>query len=292
MAMDILDCFTTEPKEMDFVIPNFLAGVVGVMAAAGGVGKSFWSLEVAMGICSHEANKSLLNLDIPKHGRVVILNAEDPATVLHHRIHSIGSYLNESAREEVAEKLLIEPLMGKQVNIRSQRWQEAVLRVMDGSRFTIFDTLTRWHNADENSNGEMSEVLGTFEMLCDKTGSSVLLLHHVSKAMAANGRQDEQQATRGAAAITDNARWQGWMQVMGKEEAGKYGIAEDIRKRYVNAGGNKENYGQNSKDVWLERCRGGVLLPVDLKPVEKPSVNGTKRIQAQSGREWGERSRG
>ena len=271
MAMDILNCFTEKPIDMDFVAPGFLAGTVGVMAAAGGVGKSFWSLEFGMGICSAEANKSLLNLEITKHGRVVLLNAEDPHPILHHRLHSIGTYLDENGREEVAEKMLIEPLMGKRANIRDKGWQDAILRISEGSRLVIFDTLTRWHNADENSNGEMAEVLGLFEMVCDKTGAAVLLLHHVSKSMAVNGRQDEQQATRGAAAITDNARWQGWMQVMGKDEAKKYGIKDDMRKRYVRAGGNKENYGQNSKDMWLERGNGGVLLPAELEIVQTQS---------------------
>jgi regulatory protein RepA len=265
MAMDILDCFNRKPQEMDFVAPGFLTGTVGVMAAAGGVGKSFWAIELAMGIVSAEANKNLLNLDIKRHGRVVLLNAEDPQPILHHRLHSIGSYLGENAREEIAEKMLIEPLMGKQANIMDKRWQSSVLRVSDDARLVIFDTLTRWHNSDENNNGEMAEVLGVFEMICDKTGAAVLLLHHVSKAMAANGRQDEQQATRGAAAITDNARWQGYMQGMDVKDAEKYGIQETRRKKYVRFGGNKENYGQATQELWLERCQGGVLIPTELK---------------------------
>lgn len=269
MALQILTCFEEKPKPMDFVIPSFAMGTVGVIAAAGSTGKSFWAIEAGMSVCSAEADQSLLNLGVEKHGKVVILNAEDPEIILHHRLHAIGSHLSNNARKEVAENMILEPLMGRMANIMDEKWQEAVLRVSDGARLVIFDTLTRWHQMDENSNGDMARVLGVFEMITKKTGASVLLLHHVSKGMARDGRQDEQQATRGAAAITDNARWQGFMQTMTKEEAEQYGIHADNRKRYVNTGGNKENYGTSTAEKWLERKEGGVLLPAELVKQEK-----------------------
>lgn len=262
--IDVLHCFETEPKPLDFVLPGFLAGTVGVIAAAGSTGKSFAAVEMGMSVCSADADKSLLNLGVEHHGRVIIFNAEDPEVIIHQRLHSIGGYLSPAAREEVAEKMIIEPLVGRQTNILDPKWQEAVLRVAEGSRLVVFDTLTRWHQVDENSNGDMATVLGVFEMICRETGAAVLFLHHVSKSMGRDGRQDEQQATRGAAAITDNARWQGWMQTMSKSEAETLGVDPDNRKRYVRIGGNKENYGQAATERWLERKEGGVLMPVEL----------------------------
>lgn len=268
MAIDIMASFEQEPPPLDFVIPGFLAGTVGCLAAAGATGKSFWALEAAMGVCSGQADERLLQLGVKQHGPVVILNAEDPAIVLHQRLHAIGQHLPPEAREEVAERLTIEALTGTMPDVMEQRWQDAILRVAADARMLVFDTLTRWHKMDENNNGQMSQVLSVMEMIARKTGASVLFLHHVSKGMAREGRQDEQQATRGAAAITDNARWQGWMQTMSEETAKEYGI--DKRKRYVAVGGNKENYGQATAERWLERKAGGVLLPVDLhKPAKK-----------------------
>lgn len=288
MAIDILRCFKEEPEPLDFVIPGFLAGTVGVVAAAGSTGKSFWALEAGMSVCSEEADRELLNLGVSNHGRVVVLNAEDPEVVIHQRLHSIGSYLSQNGREEVAEKMLIEPLSGHQTNIMDKRWQESILRVSDGSRLVIFDTFTRWHQLDENSNSDMAKVISVFEMICRKTGAAILLLHHVGKSMAREGRQDEQQATRGAAAITDNARWQGWMQGMSKKEAEQYGIDEDIRKRYVRVGGNKENYGVSTTDSWLERHKGGVLKPIQLKEQgnNKHGHKPSKKPRLETGREW------
>ena len=268
MAIDIMASFEQEPPPLDFVLPGFLAGTVGCLAAAGSTGKSFWALEASMSVCSGLADDRILQLGVQQHGPVVILNAEDPAIVLHQRLHAIGKHLPTDAREEVAERLTIEALTGTMPDIMEPRWQEAILRVSEGARLVVFDTLTRWHKMNENDNGQMSQVLSVMEMVARRTGASVLFLQHVSKGMAREGRQDEQQATRGAAAITDNARWQGWMQTMGEETAKEYGV--DDRKRYVAVGGNKENYGSATAESWLERTAGGVLLPVDLhKPAKK-----------------------
>lgn len=275
MAIDIMASFEQEPPPLDFVLPGFLAGTVGCLAAAGSTGKSFWALEASMSVCSSLADDRILRLGVQQHGPVVILNAEDPAIVLHQRLHAIGKHLPTDAREEVAERLTIEALTGTMPDIMEPRWQEAILRVSEGARLVVFDTLTRWHKMNENDNGQMSQVLSVMEMVARKTGASVLFLHHVSKGMAREGRQDEQQATRGAAAITDNARWQGWMQTMGEEAAKEYGV--DDRKRYVAVGGNKENYGSATAETWLERTAGGVLLPVDL---HKPAKKGKGHEQA------------
>jgi RecA-family ATPase len=269
--VDILKCFAEEPPEMDFVLPGFLAGTVGCLAAAGSTGKSFWALEVGMGVASAHADSRLLDLGIRHHGRVVVLNAEDPGGVLHHRLYSIGRFLPESAREEVAEKLSIQALVGTRPDIMDTKWQDSVLGVVEGARLVVFDTLTRWHRLDENDNGAMAQVLSVFEMICRQSGAAVLFLHHVNKSMARDGRQGEQQATRGASSITDNARWQGWMQGMGEAAAKEYGIRDDDRKRYVQAGANKENYGMASPDRWLERKAGGVLIPVELQKQVKNS---------------------
>jgi regulatory protein RepA len=277
MALNIIWAFENEPPPLDFVIPGFLAGTVGCLAAAGATGKSFWALEAALSVCSAKADECLLRLGVQHHGRVVILNAEDPEIVLHQRLHAIGKHLPQDAREEVAERLTVEALTGTLPDIMNPRWQDAILHAADGARLAIFDTLTRWHRLDENSNGQMSQVVSTMEMIAKRTGASILFLHHVSKGMAREGRQDEQQASRGAAAITDNCRWQGWMQTMSLDAAQEYGV--DDRRRYVAVGGNKENYGQATVEQWLERKAGGVLLPVDLHKPErhKPESKNQKK---------------
>lgn len=265
--LDLRYCAENKPPDTDFAIPGLVVGTVGVIVAAGSTGKSYWLTEAAAGVCSKGADKALLNLGIQNHGRALILNAEDPQPILWERWHAICSHLSQEAREEVYEKLTIESLMGvmPRTDVMNDDWLASVIDAAQGCRLVVIDTLIRWHSAEENDNGAMSAVLSRFEAVCRATGAAVLLAHHVGKSMSRDGRQSDQTATRGAAAITDNSRWQGWMQSMGAQDAEKYGICEDERWRYVQTGSSKNNYTQGGGDCWLERKEGGVLIPANLK---------------------------
>lgn len=278
-SVDIATAFSTQPPDTDFVLPGFVAGTVGCLAAAGSTGKSFAAIEAAMGIASAGADLALLNLGIKKHGKVVIFNAEDPDTVLQQRLYSIGQHFNTDTCKEVAKNLSIKSLMGRGGDINDPVWFDEILRASTGCRLVIFDTFSRWHKLSENDNGEMAQVVGQYEQIARETGAAVLFLHHTSKGMSVSGRQDEQQATRGAASITDNARWQGFMQTMSDKEALKFGIADADRKQYVRFGGNKENYGSSGGDRWLERVAGGVLKPIDFDVSVAPVAKVRKLVK-------------
>ena len=262
-SMDVEWCFSHKPPPLDFVIPSFVAGTVGCCAAAGSTGKSFASLQIAMGICSNLADEALLNIGAKKEGEVAIFNAEDPDTVLNERLYSISAYLPKESIELINQRLKIIPLTGMGVDILDKSWQQKVLRVGEGKRLLVFDTFTRWHRLDENSNGQMSQVVGAFEMIAKQTGAAILFLHHTNKGSAFNFEQDRQQSTRGASAIVDNCRFQSYLQVLSQDEAKDCGISDEARKMYVQLGNNKENYGTPTAAKWLKRGDGGVLLTTD-----------------------------
>lgn len=262
--INIEKCFETKPEPLDFVLSGFVAATVGCLAAAGSTGKSFVALEIAMGISCNDADKNLLKMNIKKEGSVAIFNAEDPATVIHERLHSISAHLSTTTRGKIYSNLEIYPLVGKQADIMNADWQKFILKVAEGKRLLIFDTFTRWHRLDENSNGQMSQVIGVLEMIATQSGAAILFLHHTGKNAALNGEQDKQQSTRGASAIVDNCRWQAYMQTMSEDEAKKHFVVLDDRKMYVQIGGNKENYGSPTVAKWLKRGEGGVLLPANI----------------------------
>jgi len=263
VSINIAAAFSIEPPALDFVWPGFLAGTVGGLAAAGSTGKSFYALEAAMGVASARADSALLNLGIRRHGKAVILNAKDPEAVIVRRLHAIGAYLDEEARREVAAHLVIEPLMGRRCNLQERQWLDAVLHGASEARLVVLNTISLWHRGIENDSGEMAGVLSLLDHVASETGASVLFLHHVSHGLPLDERHGKQHATRGASAIADNTRWQGFLQTMTEEEAQGFGVAPGVRKNYVAFGGNKENYGQHSNDAWLKRHEGGVLLPVE-----------------------------
>ena len=262
--VDLAQAFSVQPPPLDFVIPGFLSGTVGALVAPGATGKSFWALEAAMAIACSVAGGDVLRIQ-PKHsGRVVYLAGEDPSTVLNHRVFAIGGHLSVAARVSIDEQLTLLPIMGKRLDVMNELQLQELISHCAGARLIVLDTLSRIHNLDENSNGDMSRLVSTLEHVAASTGASVMYLHHVSKGSAREGQTDQQQAARGASALIDNARWCGYIVKMTEDEAKQLGICSERRGFYVRFGISKQNYDTNKLDQWYERSDGGVLVPVDL----------------------------
>lgn len=282
MALDILKAFAHEPPELDFIWPGFLAGTVGALVAPGATGKSFFALEASMSVACRVSGGDLVGLAPRQNGRVVYLAGEDPQPALVRRVHAIGKHLNQSARESIAMNLILEPIMGKRLNIMDETHLQRVIDYGQGARLIVLDTLSRIHSLDENSNSDMAKLVATLEHIASKTGASVLYLHHVNKSSAKDGQTNLQQAARGASALIDNARWCGFVAKMTEDEAKRlveHGqpIGFDRRHFYVRFGVSKQNYATPLDDRWYKRHDGGVLMPVELIDLTKHDNRGPKR---------------
>lgn len=288
MAIDLRAAFDNEPPVLDFIWSGFLAGTVGALVAPGATGKSFWALEAAMSIACSVAGGDLVGLGPKRTGRVVYFAGEDPEVALVCRVHAIGQHLNQQAREAIADNLTIKPIMGKLMNVMDDQQRADVIKFCDGARLIVLDTLSRIHDRDENSNGDMARLVATLEHVAASTGASVLYLHHVSKGSAREGQTDQQQAARGASALIDNARWCGFVAKMTKDEAeglsdrayDRHPIGDDRRGYFVRFGVSKQNYAATQLDRWYLRHGSGVLLPVDLLVAKQDGGKGRHREQA------------
>ncbi|WP_043527843.1 helicase RepA family protein [Litchfieldella xinjiangensis] len=291
MAIDLLWAFENEPPPLDFIWPGFLAGTVGALVAPGATGKSFWTLEASMCIACSVAGGDILKLNPPKTGRVIYLAGEDPESALLPRIHAIGKHLSSTARKSIAENLVLESIMGKGLNIMDQRHMKKVLEFCHGARLIVIDTLSRVHHLDENSNGDMAQLVSRLEQVAYLTGGSVLYLHHVNKGSTRDGQADQQQAARGASALIDNARWCGFVEKMSKEKArlmsdrhfDRRPIGDAQRKHFMRFGSSKLNYDAEQSDRWYERQAGGVLIPVELFPAIQENTKRERAANAYTG---------
>lgn len=300
MALDIMAAFTNEPPELDFIWPGFLAGTVGALVAPGATGKSFFALEAAMSIACSVAGGDLVGLAPAHTGRVVYLAGEDPQPALVRRVHAIGQHLNQSAREAIAENLMLEPIMGKRLNVMDEAHLRRVIDYSAGARLIVLDTLSRIHSLDENSNGDMAHLVSVLEHIAATTGAAVLYLHHVNKGSARDGQTDQQQAARGASALIDNARWCGYVAKMTEQEAERLSdrgfdrapIGNERRGLFVRFGVSKQNYDATPLDRWYQRHTGGVLLPVELQEIKRESGNkGGKGYDSAASHRFDETSR-
>lgn len=270
----ILAAFNTQPEPPDFILPGLLAGTVGALIAPGSTGKSFWAMEAACAIASPLPEANLLELNLSKHGKVVYFSLEDPATELHRRLHAIGKQLSDEARASVAEQFHLESLSGIGMNVMSTKEYKNLVKEASGARLVVIDTLSRSHVLDENSNGEMAQLLGRLESLARETGAGVLFLHHTSKSAALNGQGGLAQASRGASSLIDNARWCGNLVKMTAEEAeqlaevpSRTAIGAEDKDFFVRFELGKINYGPVQSGSWYKRGAGGVLYPAKLQKI-------------------------
>jgi len=272
MAIDILAAFEQEPPELDFIWPGFLAGTVGALIAPGATGKSFYALAAAISVAAAGEGGDLMNFHA-KRGPVAYFAGEDPEPAIIRRLHAFGAHLDPHARKATADMLFIETVLGSRLDVMNQTHVQAIIDRYAGCRLIVFDTLSRIHQLDENSNGDMARLVSQLEYIAAQTGASVLYLHHVSKASARDGTGDQQQAGRGASALIDNARWCGFITKMTEKESENLSdrrydakpIGKENADRFLRFGISKQNYDTPQPDRWLERRAGGVLLPVDLR---------------------------
>ena len=64
----------------------------------------------------------------------------------------------------------------------------------------VFDTFSKIHNKDENSNSDITQVMTSLIDICNAYKVTILLLHHINKSKDATGLS----RGRGASAIADN----------------------------------------------------------------------------------------
>lgn len=247
------------PTPLEFVLPGFVRATVGALVSPGGVGKSYWALAVAVAIGAG-AKADLTGLK-PAEGRVLVLSKEDPIEVLEQRIHAMARVLPKSVSYGNVD---YRSCIGMDIDVMAEAWFDVLVEAARGARLVILDTLTRFHRLDENSAQDMGQLLTQLERLAQRSGASVLFLHHTSKAAVMTGQASLQQAARGSSVLVDNARWSAFLAVMSEQEARGFGVPAGDRVNYVRWNINKQNYGAAIADVWYRRGDGGVLQSVQL----------------------------
>lgn len=270
--LDLRRAIEQEPQPLDFVLPALMAGTVGALVSPGATGKTMLALEMAIAIAGGPDLLGLEQIDPDwkrQIGRVVLLSAEDPAEVLALRLYEMGKRMSPDEREHIYELLTVAPLVGYGVDMMSAHWRHWIAQMTQGARLVVIDTLRRFHQLDENDGGAMAGVLAYLEQLCRENGTTVLFLHHTSKAAGMNAG-DAQQASRGSSVLTDNARFQANLIAMSEEQAKKFDVEESCRRSFVRLSWPKVNYSAPMADRWFRRREGGILEPAVLSKQSKP----------------------
>jgi len=280
--LDLRHAVEQAPEPLDFVLPGFKSGTVGALVSPGATGKTMLALQAAVTVSGGPDMLDFASMDAAWRrtaGRVVFLTGEDPADVLNGRFHAIGQRLNPTERETMFENLSVAPLVGCGPDVMTLEWRRWIAGVTRNVRMVVIDTLRRFHQLDENDGGHMAGLLAYMEQLCRENSTTVLFLHHTSKAGALNGG-DAQQASRGSSVLTDNARFQANLVGMTPEQAKQFDVDESCRRNFVRLSFPKINYSAPIPDQWFRRHNGGLLEPAVL---ERSTFKGAKAASFKKG---------
>ncbi len=198
-------------------------GVPAILAAMGGLGKSFLALDLALniaaGIAGFEQHVLVLGGRIAVQGAAVILTAEDSFDAIHRRLNRIDP---QSRRLRHPKRLIVLPMSdaggtqpliasdGKKF-IRTPFFQEMKrqLTAIEDLRLVVIDPLQAFALADVNADPAAAQFLwSAIAELAASTGATVLLTHHMRKdgMLRISNGDDAREAIRGTTALVDGAR--------------------------------------------------------------------------------------
>lgn len=258
-----------------YVISDLLpAGIVALLAAPGGAGKSQLILQllvsVALGI-------PWLGSRIPEPGRAIYLAAEDDEDELHRRTHSIVSHLERTEpvdRDALADRLyVVSRAADANLLTRSSPDGEVVptelvdrlietARSIPDLRIIVIDPISRFRGGNANHEEDATRFVEALERIRAATGATVMGTAHVNKAgVRAGGGQE---VLRGSTALVDGVRWVGTLARVAADQADEVGIAPGEADRYLRFDIPKSNYTAPYAGAWLRREAGGVLTPAIL----------------------------
>lgn len=258
-----------------------LAKKVTVLVAPGGAGKSTFSLSMAI---SKATGRNILDISPLERGPVWIYNNEDDKEEMKRRVVAImqnnGIPESELFDEDVNGKNQ-RPLLflnsGEDERFRIATKKDGLIRpaavkavikhIQDnGIKLWIVDPLVSTHPANENDNGEMETIADMYRTIAQATGCAVILIHHTKKPQDADssGHEGNMDTLRGASALQGVARIICTFFGMSAKRAKEYGIAEEMRWKYVGLMMAKANMSAATADVrWFEKVGERIGMTAD-----------------------------
>lgn len=261
----------TSPPARRWLLSNMLPlGIVGMIVAPGGTGKSQFVLQ--MGVTVATGIPLCGVWQVGERGKALLLLAEDEIDEVHRRLDRIITELSPShpaMAADLRQGLLIKSLTASNnLMTRAQRrgdveatdYVDRLLLTVAGIpdlKLIVIDPASRFRGGDENAADDATRFVEQLERVRHATGATVLVCHHANKASMnpASGTRG-QSATRGSSAMTDGVRWQLNLAPSGSDA--KKGL--DASKHYLSAELTKSNYGPPIDAEILIRKPNGYLV--------------------------------
>jgi len=256
------------PREIDFCLPNLLAGGVGTVAADAGIGKTSLLLQLGAAVA---AGIPVAGDALPAPGvtgKVVFLAAEDPPQILERRVHFLlqsltaQGYGNETLQKLESQFHLFSligyaPKLVPVSELSAKTW-DRLAAMAAGARLLVLDPIRSFHLSDDQDYGQMSLLFQILNDIAGRCRCTILFSHHVNRRSIGGqveaGRR-ESDAIEGLRAFVNPTRWVLNMRTMSQEEAKAHGVSDESRPNYVRVTIPKSNYGPPLDPFWLHRSK-------------------------------------
>jgi hypothetical protein len=152
---------------------------VGVIGGAPKCSKTWLGLDLALSVATGTA--CLGRYAVPQPGPVLVYLAEDALTVVRERVEGMVRH-RRLELTGVDIHVITAPSLRLDREPHRSRLLETAKRLRP--RLLLLDPLVRLHGVDENSAGEVAELLAYFRLLQRRLDLSVMLVHHTRKNAA------------------------------------------------------------------------------------------------------------
>jgi RecA-family ATPase len=255
-------------------------GKVGLLASAGGVGKTMALCQLAISVATglswlgNGAPSSGWHVPIGSRGRTLLLLGEEDEEEAHRRLFNAAAALglDDAQRAAASSLVAVVPLAGEPAALTcgAEGWTDETASLValrerleasagaDGWRLIVVDPLARFADAEaEINNAAATRFVQAVESLTrvngpGRTGPAVLVSHHTSKASRREGDASGN-AVRGASALIDGARWCATLEAVAPTAEADPGF-EGVRLALV-----KSNYSASAPALLLRRGAHGRL---------------------------------
>lgn len=208
--------FTGEPKARQWLVEGvFPQAQAALVAAAGGVGKSFLLLSLAREVATFFGRWSTLPTlfggTLVGHGVAVYITAEDDAIEVHNRLNALGAIPDGLYVVPLPDAGGAMPLFAPDPHTRGPAitpvWigLERQFRAIPELRVIVLDPLQPLCALDLNVPENAQFVCSRLAALAASTGASVIVSHHFAKREASTPEQ-AREAIRGTGGLVDGVR--------------------------------------------------------------------------------------
>lgn len=264
------DLLSTLPPPREWLLTEFLPKkIVASVIAAGGTGKSFLAMHIAVALAAGSSLFSKYIASTPS--KVVFISGEDDTIELQRRLHAVTQGLPQNLIQSIksniqfidladsfelfTEKRLVGDVQMTSVPV--DLVNSIKQKLGDEVGLVIVDPVSRFRGGEENSAGDTTRFVQALQYIRDQLNATVLTLHHVNKGAKTNG--SGQNNARGSSAFIDGVRLVYELNALSEEEVKKQYGSPTVTPRVMTLSCVKSNYGKPIDSLTLCKRLDGSL---------------------------------